>query len=1390
MKRILLLSAMLVICLTAGAQYYLNSMILAGENPGGLNTDLEYNVGGGLPPNWTTILGPSLYSPAWSPVQTLPFTFHLNGSPVNSYIVSSSGVLTFSTSTALPAPSHTNELLPNPQIPENSLCIWGLAGTGSNDYIVTKTFGTAPHRQHWVFFNSYTGEVGFSGYQFWSIVMEEGTDIVYFVDQRIYGNPVSLTVGIQVDNSTVYQVAASPSVPSYSSFNPDQSDNSYYAFIPGIQFPYDASLVSLDMPGALAITNAPFTLEGELFNYGSAVITSLQLHYSINGGSPVSQAVSGISIPTFGTWAFSHSVPWIPAQTGTYTIQFWATDLNGYPDQHPSNDTLTAVIQLAGTSVPRIPLHEDFTSSMCAPCKPANVNLANIFANNPGEYSCVKYPMAWPGIGDPYYTSECNNRKVLYGVTFVPYLSVDGAYGINGSAYTQALFDSHAAVPAFVDLSATYQISGQSVSVQSLIDPLINFTDPGIRLFVAVIEYETNNNVGSSGETSFHYIMKKMLPDAMGNVVGNLNSGSPLFMNFDYTFQGNYRLPFSAADPINHAIEHSVEQFSDLGVVLWLQNITTWEVLQSCFAVLTQGTLADVGPEVLLSPENGPFAGNNVPVSVKVTNFGASAVSDIPVSCLINGTLLSADTITDIIAPGDFVNFTFSSSADLSAGGAFTLTIFTALPADTNTGNDTLIETVNVYTVFDSLYESFEAVFPPQYWVKYNPPGGDGWNQQAVGTAPVPGFNGGVVTPAPSGNGGSKMAFCTWNTSGASTCDQWLITPQVNISATYELSCWIRKFGIYNDTLDVLISTSGAAPGDFNILLERIGWGVPDSGWVYRSWDLSAYAGQTISIAFREHVLDNQTDGAAIFLDQVRVGSSVIPAAISLACGEQCAGNIKVPLTGSNLQDVASISLSFFYDTSHLQYQSYQQVHPALSSGNTVIQDTGNMISIAWYSMTPVSLTADTLVVIVFDGGTGTSQLSWDLLTPGACYLTDPGAQMLPVNFIDGTVQVISCNNLAGFVRYFNANATPVTNTTLQLIHNGDVAGNTLTSQAGYYFFAGLSPGTGFNLDVQCTKPWGGGNAVDALKAMQHFVNMFPLTELKFAAADVDGSGFVNAVDALTIMKRFVGVQSSFVTGDWIFDDPDITVSTDDTTFQDIAGLCYGDIDASYAPPLKEAPQVELFIDGKVDYQPGVAVRIPLLSGLHACPASLSLVMQVPREVEILDVEAAREGTFLYHRHADELRIAWFSLAPEVLEPGDELFIFTVRQFHNCNAFSMLPGSIAGDLQGNTITPFLIQMPELSPVSPGLWMGEPYPVPFSDRLLLPLSLGEAAEVRIRLVNPIGMAVVRDIMTQLPAGNHEVSLQTAGMLPAVYLMEIEVRADKVVERMVRKVVCVR
>jgi|GEM_PF-2001472 hypothetical protein len=170
-----------------------------------------------------------------------------------------------------------------------------------------------------------------------------------------------------------------------------------------------------------------------------------------------------------------------------------------------------------------------------------------------------------------------------------------------------------------------------------------------------------------------------------------------------------------------------------------------------------------------------------------------------------------------------------------------------------------------------SINESFEGTFPPSGWALYSPDGGTGWYQETVGTSPIPGWTGGVVTPTPNGTGGTKMAFCTWTTGGTASNDQWLVTPQISVSSNYNLFFYVRKFGAYMDLMDIKVSTTNNQIASFTTTLGTLNWSAADSGWATHVYNLSAYAGQNIYIAFNEHVDDNQADGAAVFVDLVQV---------------------------------------------------------------------------------------------------------------------------------------------------------------------------------------------------------------------------------------------------------------------------------------------------------------------------------------------------------------------------------------------------------------------------------------------------------------------------------------------------------------------------------------
>jgi hypothetical protein len=571
MKKIFTTLAMLSVCFALHAQYYYLPFLSAGQNPGNLNMDPEYPVGGGIAAGWTTVKPPSS-TPTWSTNQTLPFAFNFNGNPVTSYKVSTTGILTFDVGTALAAPSSTSQALPSAVIPDKSICVWGLVGTGTNDNVVVKTFGAAPNRQYWVSFSSYSVPGNTAGWTYWSIVLEETTNNIYIVDQRTNGT-LSMSLGVQIDATTATSVTGSPTITSVSANDPTTVDNAYYQFSFGTQLSYDLYVDDITTPSYVVTGNNAIT--GVIKNLGSAVITSLTLNYKINGGAVVTDAVTGISIPALGSYNFTHSIPWTSTGPGTNTVECYATDLNGNADQNTANDSYTKTVDVLYSIEQRAPLFEVFTSSTCPPCTPGNQNFHNIVDTiNPSDFVYIKYQQDFPGTGDPYTTDESVNRRAFYGINSIPRMENDGGWDGNANSFTYALYEEARSVPAQYKMIGTYTADtvARTYSAKIMYSPLFNAT--GTNLYTAISERTTHLNVKSNGETEFYQVMKKMLPDENGIAVANIAAGTWDSVTVTYTFNGNYRLPINgqAANVIDNATENSVEEFGDLMMMGWLQS--------------------------------------------------------------------------------------------------------------------------------------------------------------------------------------------------------------------------------------------------------------------------------------------------------------------------------------------------------------------------------------------------------------------------------------------------------------------------------------------------------------------------------------------------------------------------------------------------------------------------------------------------------------------------------------------------------------------------------------------------------------------------------------------------------------------------------------------------
>jgi len=180
--------------------------------------------------------------------------------------------------------------------------------------------------------------------------------------------------------------------------------------------------------------------------------------------------------------------------------------------------------------------------------------------------------------------------------------------------------------------------------------------------------------------------------------------------------------------------------------------------------------------------------------------------------------------------------------------------------------------------VVEEFFEGFEGAFLPDGWNAMSPDGGSGWAQLEVGTTPLPGWTGGEAIAAP--DGGDYMTFCTWDTGGGSSNDQWLVTPGIEVQDgavfSFHMVCWYASS--YMDNVDILLSTTvNDDVAAFDTVIDNLTFdSAADEEWAAFNYTLTdfAAAGTTVYIAFNENVADNLNDGAFTALDNVAVGAA------------------------------------------------------------------------------------------------------------------------------------------------------------------------------------------------------------------------------------------------------------------------------------------------------------------------------------------------------------------------------------------------------------------------------------------------------------------------------------------------------------------------------------
>lgn len=640
MKKIITTVAGLFLAVASFAQYYYIPYENAGMNPKGVNLDGENPYPSTSNIGWSSIWdGNSTALVDYSPEQTIPFAFKFNGATVTTYKAGNFGSVSFDAGTNPVKPSSFSNLtLPNANIPNKSVCVLGIKpqsqGTTTvyNSAIMTKTFGTAPNRQHWIWFNFFKDANISDGWTYWGVVLEETTNKIYIVDMKtlcvtsgqLCNNNVKISAGIQVDGATATSVAGSPNLGALQITSNifDASDNSYYEFIPGNQPAVDAALTEFGLKKYLSADKAPLTLTAKMRNVGSTAITSITVDYKATGGSTQSQTINGLNIAPLAYYTINHPTTWSPA-AGAYTVDFEISKANGTTDGDVNNNKMSKSTTVLPSFVVRKPLLEGFSSSTCGPCNAGNANVKKVMANYPDQYTYVKYQMNYPGTGDPYYTAEAGTRHTFYGINSIPRLELDAGFNANSGNLTKAIYEAAAEKPSYIGLTGSAYLSfKKEVVINVNIDPKANNASTNLVLHAAIVEKMTYQNVKTNGETEFPHVMKKMAPNASGTTLTALTKGTAVPKTVKAQFFGNYTLAASGATPINILTQHSVEEFSDLAVVIWVQDRVTKEVFQSeTFDVADYSSIKNVNAsslKIMPVPAQGFF-------QVDATEFSAKA---------------------------------------------------------------------------------------------------------------------------------------------------------------------------------------------------------------------------------------------------------------------------------------------------------------------------------------------------------------------------------------------------------------------------------------------------------------------------------------------------------------------------------------------------------------------------------------------------------------------------------------------------------------------------------------------------------------------------------------------------------------------------------------------
>lgn len=200
------------------------------------------------------------------------------------------------------------------------------------------------------------------------------------------------------------------------------------------------------------------------------------------------------------------------------------------------------------------------TGTWCPYCPGASMGAHDLIANG-HNVAVVKYHN-----GDAYANTFSNARNAYYGITSYPTAKFDGVLEAVGGSNNQSLYSNYLpkvnqrlAIPSHYSIVAGEgEISNGVMTLPVTITKVENDTNTNVVLHSSITE--SNIAFNWQGQNRLDNVTRVMAPNQSGTPV-SLGTGESTTVNLTFNISPQWQLP-------------------NLELVLWLQNVTSKEVLQ------------------------------------------------------------------------------------------------------------------------------------------------------------------------------------------------------------------------------------------------------------------------------------------------------------------------------------------------------------------------------------------------------------------------------------------------------------------------------------------------------------------------------------------------------------------------------------------------------------------------------------------------------------------------------------------------------------------------------------------------------------------------------------------------------------------------------------------